>query len=44
MKKHFHFQSEEPDHNFNCFDLPTIGALFALLFIYILIVGFSLIA
>lgn len=44
MKKYFHLQSEEPDHDFNRIDLPTIlGAIFALFIIYI-IVGFSLVA
>lgn len=42
MKKHF--QSEEPDQEFNRLDLPTVlGALFAL-FIIIIIVGYSLIS
>ena len=43
MKKHF--QSEEPDQDFNRLDLPTVlGALFALFIIYIIIVGYLLIA
>ena len=45
MKKHVHFESKEPDQDFNRFDLPTVlGALFALFIIYIIIVGYSLIS
>ena len=43
MKKHF--QSEEPDQEFNNLDLPTVlGAIFALFIIYIIIVGFLFIS
>ena len=43
MKKHF--QSEEPDQEFNRLDLPTVlGAIFVLFIIYIIIVGYSLIS
>ena len=42
MKKHF--QSEEPDQGLNRLDLPTVlGALFALVIIYTIIVGYSFI-
>lgn len=44
MNKHIHFESKEPDQDFNRLDFRTVlGALFALLIIYIIIVGFSLI-
>ena len=43
MKKYF--QSEEPDQDFNRLDIPTVlGAIFALVIIYIIIAGYSLIS